>query len=95
MAKQPIPWREAPTDTLEVVKLLLYAFGVRVPPPFDELRAKDRRMRPITRVMLANAKSLLGIRLEPANEKGLRSWRLPQDWEGRLRRAGFDPGPDP
>ena len=60
-----------------------------VTPPPDELRIKDRRMPALTYTQFRNARKILGVRLDPANKKGLRSWRLPQDWEVRLERAGL------
>jgi hypothetical protein len=84
-----VPWKDDPLGTLEAIRMHLYSFGVLQTPPPDELRIKDRRMPALTYTQFRNARKILGVRLDPANKKGLRSWRLPQDWEVRLERAGL------
>ena len=84
-----VPWKSSLADTLQAIEMLLYAFGAIEPRPFDNRRAEDRRMRAVTSRSFRDARKLLGVRLEPANKDGFRSWRLPRDWRRRLEVVGI------
>jgi hypothetical protein len=84
-----VGWKDDPLGTMEAIRMYLYSFGVLQTPPSDELRIKDRRMPALTYTQFRNARKILGVHLEPANKKGLGSWRLPRDWQERLERAGM------
>jgi hypothetical protein len=51
-------------------------------------------MRPVTGKMVAQARALLGLELEQADEEGIRDWARPYDddyWHKLLEDAGIDP----